>query len=73
MLGDTNFFISMKAQKFKAVVDDRDRITIPIANIKVLNKATQKEKRDWPNSIIELEIKSIRFGDGKKINFDTII
>jgi len=73
VLGDTNFILSMKAQKFKAVVDDRDRVTIPIANIKVLNKTIQKEKRDWPNSIIEIEIKSIRFVDGKKIDFDTII
>ena len=63
----------MKAQKFRAIVDDRHRITIPIANIKALNKMTERERRDWINSVVEMEIKTIRFVDGKKINFDTII
>lgn len=62
----------MKAQKFRAVVDDRDRITIPVANIKVLNRYIQKEKRDWVGSVIEMEIKTIRLVDGTKIDFDTI-
>lgn len=63
----------MKAQKFRAIIDDRDRITIPIANIKVLNKLINKETRDWEGSVIELTIDSIRFVDGSKINFNTII
>ncbi len=63
----------MKAQKFRAIIDDRDRITIPIANIKVLNKLINREARDWEGSVIELTIDSIRFVDGSKINFNTII
>ena len=62
----------MKAQKFRAIIDDRDRITIPIANIKVLNKEIERERRDWEGSVIEMEIKTIRFIDGKKVDFDTI-
>ncbi len=62
----------MKAQKFRAIIDDRDRITIPIANIKVLNREIERETRDWEGSVIEMEIKTIRFIDGKKVDFDTI-
>ena len=64
--------MEMKAQKFRAIIDDRDRITIPIANIKVLNKEIERERRDWEGSVIEMEIKTIRFIDGKKVDFDTI-
>ena len=60
----------MKATKFRAIIDDRDRITIPISNIKVLNKIIKKQVRDWKGSIIELSINSVLFADGKKINFD---
>ena len=63
----------MKAYKFRAIIDDRDRIKIPIANIKVLNRLINKETRDWEGSVIELTIDSIRFVDGSKINFNTII
>lgn len=56
----------MKAQFFRAIIDDRDRVTIPHANVKTIHE----NKRDWKGAIVEMKIVSVRFPDGSKENFD---
>jgi len=59
----------MKAKKFFAQTDDRVRVTVPVANRKRLCKKLNKNPNDFINSIIEFEIKSIRFRDGSVEKF----
>jgi hypothetical protein len=57
----------MKARTFRAKTDDRHRVVIPHANIRRLGK--KFGVFDWEGVIIEFEIKSIRFNDGKQVTF----
>ncbi len=59
----------MKAKVFYVRTDDRHRIVIPYANIKRINKKLGKNPDDWIDLIIQLEIKSIHFRDGKVVKF----
>jgi len=57
----------MRAKSFHSRTDDRHRIVIPYANIKRLDKKLGKHPGDWIDIIVEMEIKSIHFRDGKVV------